>query len=462
LDYTSPLKDVILESESGEVSLTYRYTYGLEKVSTVISGFKKGAGDITQYVSSGNNGEIKLTTKKPSKGGFANGIVKLYSHHDRLGSTDYLTDNVAGKAASFVSYDDWGIPTKKTAFKLDSRELDLVTEYTGHPYDRVLNLYFAEARMYDAADRRFMAEDLIKEDPAQYTYVSNNPIRYFDPLGLLKVSYGNNDIESSFDYETGTLSIDVKSTLTALNKHNDLFSYTFLSENYKKYGGGHSKVSLQYKSKSRHAETYFWENHTYSYVYNGMTSYSGWDTPLSAQYKYIGGGKYSGTQLKPSVSYEYFNKIICELTDSDVKGPTVMIEDLDEAFLIMHKYLDGRIPDGPFVNLAIEYAAANGNQKSVKNFVTGDFEGNKNAVVFDDDILAWTNFWNDKINSPAMSGIYTYSTTIRADVVKAMIAQESSLGKLSRLNGTRNVMQSLVTGDHSLWIGAAIDPLEPV
>ena len=64
----------------------------------------------------------------------------------------------------------------------------------------MLELYYAKARFYDAHDRRFTAVDPIL-DPSQYDlreyvqnpvqlvqylYVENNPLRYNDPLGLIK------------------------------------------------------------------------------------------------------------------------------------------------------------------------------------------------------------------------------------------------------------------------------------
>ena len=60
-------------------------------------------------------------------------------------------------------------------------------------------MYYAKARFYDAENRRFVAVDPIL-DPSvydikgyannptqlvQYLYVSNNPIVYIDPLGLM-------------------------------------------------------------------------------------------------------------------------------------------------------------------------------------------------------------------------------------------------------------------------------------
>jgi RHS repeat-associated protein len=67
--------------------------------------------------------------------------------------------------------------------------LDLVQEYTGHPYDQVLDIYYARARMYDADARRFMAVDPVEGDVrgpqtmVQYTYCLDNPIIFVDPFG---------------------------------------------------------------------------------------------------------------------------------------------------------------------------------------------------------------------------------------------------------------------------------------
>ena len=46
LDYTSPLKSVIMEHEGGSGGLTYRYVYGLEKLSAVITGVPNGVGAV--------------------------------------------------------------------------------------------------------------------------------------------------------------------------------------------------------------------------------------------------------------------------------------------------------------------------------------------------------------------------------------------------------------------------------
>ena len=117
IDYKSALANVIIETESGAGSLTYRYVYGLQKLSVSVSPITTGVGNLIQ-----------------------NGRVKLWYHQDRLGSTDFLTDNISGKVTSYVTYDDWGAPTMKAILKLGLRELDLVTNYTVHPYNPALGV----------------------------------------------------------------------------------------------------------------------------------------------------------------------------------------------------------------------------------------------------------------------------------------------------------------------------------
>ena len=90
---------------------------------------------------------------------------------DRLSTSIYLTDNVDAKVTSYVSYDDWGALTSKAIIKMGVRELDLVQNYTGHPADMVLGVYYAKARIYDAADRRFMQVLAFIKD--QYITVRN-------------------------------------------------------------------------------------------------------------------------------------------------------------------------------------------------------------------------------------------------------------------------------------------------
>ena len=118
LDYASPLYDVIMKTERGAGGLTYRYVHSLRKDEAVIYGITNGVGDMAQPYAYPVG---------------AVSVVKLYYHQDRLGTTDFMTDNVDGKATSYVSYDDWGALASKAVLKVGVRELDLVQNYTGHP-----------------------------------------------------------------------------------------------------------------------------------------------------------------------------------------------------------------------------------------------------------------------------------------------------------------------------------------
>ena len=66
---------------------------------------------------------------------------------------------------------------------------DVAYKYTGKERDDSTDLYFYEARYYDAALGRFISADTIVPDPNnpqylnRYTYVLNNPLRYTDPSG---------------------------------------------------------------------------------------------------------------------------------------------------------------------------------------------------------------------------------------------------------------------------------------
>ena len=110
---------------------------------------------------------------------------------DRLGTTHYLTDNVDGKVTSYVSYDDWGALTSKAIIKAGARELDLVQNYTGHPADMVLGVYYAKARMYDANGRWFTSIDPIKANINWYIYCINNPLVFIDKIGLSEIADWN-------------------------------------------------------------------------------------------------------------------------------------------------------------------------------------------------------------------------------------------------------------------------------
>ena len=56
--------------------------------------------------------------------------------------------------------------------------------FTSYTYDVVLDKFFAQARFYDASNRRFLSIDPIKDGTNWYAYVGNSPLVWIDPTGL--------------------------------------------------------------------------------------------------------------------------------------------------------------------------------------------------------------------------------------------------------------------------------------
>jgi RHS repeat-associated protein len=89
----------------------------------------------------------------------------------------------------------------------------------------VLGMYFAEARMYDAGDRRFAAVDPVFGDVADptslnpYVYVLDNPLKWVDPLGLEKavVSLMGSSLSATVDTDSMDSVIQMLNMFTYAN-----------------------------------------------------------------------------------------------------------------------------------------------------------------------------------------------------------------------------------------------------
>ncbi len=99
-----------------------------------------------------------------------------------MGNTRYYTkDN--GQSFAELEYDVWGAVTSPGKLNNNDNGNFAAAVFTGHPYDTVLDIYFAEARFYDAKYRQWMASDPIKDGLNWYLYVEANPVTFFDPNG---------------------------------------------------------------------------------------------------------------------------------------------------------------------------------------------------------------------------------------------------------------------------------------
>ena len=142
---------------------------------------------------------------------------------------------------------------------------------------------------------------------------------------------------------------------------------------------------------------------------------------------------------------------------------------LDLAMEKMTEYLQGKVSEEE-IGEVISWTAKNCGLM-VNDIVKGQFSKEKNeeayqrSQLYDEQIIAWTYYWNQKISGNIFCEIpFTYQFEIDPNVVKAMIAQESSFGLITKENAgknpSRNVMQSLATGNSVVWVAAGINPYE--
>jgi RHS repeat-associated protein len=139
----------------------------------------------------------------------ARGIVKVWYRSNLTGSSLYAVDAGYTVVAHAV-YDPWGAPRSSTYTDANFSGLEGMLSYTGYSWDVTLELYYAQARMYTAADKRFTTQDPAKDGANWYAYCGNNPLTNVDVYGL-EVIIGSTLIDS--------VRIDGKDTVTSVLKN---------------------------------------------------------------------------------------------------------------------------------------------------------------------------------------------------------------------------------------------------
>ena len=134
-----------------------------EEVDTEPEGKRSVASDTYYYYGTGliakeENNEIK------------------YIHKDNLGSTRAVTD-LSGEVLEESTYLPYGenLDSSRETFTFTGKELDSS------------GLQYFGARYYDPSLGRFITLDPIKDGVNHYVYVSNNPLKYIDPTGLIEL-----------------------------------------------------------------------------------------------------------------------------------------------------------------------------------------------------------------------------------------------------------------------------------
>ena len=138
-------------------------------------------GKLNRYVLSGD-----LLAGRITKTYYADTTVteaKSYYHLDHLNSTKCTTDD-AGAVEVMYEYRAFGEQLKRLDGIGDETGDMAKYSYGGKELDDRTNLYYFNARYYDATIGRFINVDPVQDGSNWYIYCSNNPIRLIDPTGL--------------------------------------------------------------------------------------------------------------------------------------------------------------------------------------------------------------------------------------------------------------------------------------
>jgi len=166
-------------------------------------------GKINRYVLSGDLLAGKITKIKQLDDSFK--TVKEWYHLDHLNSTKAVT-NQDGKREALYEYRSFGEELRK----LGSGKAKYT--YGGKELDSSTNLYYFNARYYDATIGRFINVDPVQSGLNWYVYANNNPLNRVDPTGLEE----KNILEKSIDF----VSSKVTSVVDWYNKNERLIGAT--------------------------------------------------------------------------------------------------------------------------------------------------------------------------------------------------------------------------------------------
>ncbi len=127
---------------------------------------------------------------------------------DHLGSPRLVVDTTTGTVAQVMDYDEWGDVIADTNPEFQP------FGFAGGLFDSDTQLVRFGARDYDAEIGRWISKDPIRfsgGDTNLFGYVFNDPINFFDPIGLIGFdAFGHNvDFKLSFTFLPINIEIDL-------------------------------------------------------------------------------------------------------------------------------------------------------------------------------------------------------------------------------------------------------------
>jgi RHS repeat-associated protein len=187
-----------LISITGAVTASFQYDAFGRRINKTINGQSMGflydGADVVQEQSGGSPAANLLVGDLDSLFTRADGVNSQALITDGLGSTLALLDS-AGTLQTEYTYEPFGKTT------ISGAQSGNQTQYTGRENDGT-GLYFLRARYYSPTLQRFISEDPLRLESGDtnfYSYVSNDPINWRDPLGLEKESGWLDGIQAGLD-----------------------------------------------------------------------------------------------------------------------------------------------------------------------------------------------------------------------------------------------------------------------
>ncbi len=139
-------------------------------------------GKKNRYVLSGDLLAGRVTTTVAADDSTT--VAKSWYHLDHLNSTKVVTDETGSLEVNYT-YRAFGEQLRHLDSSGQPVPEDLATySYSGKELDDTTNLYYFNARYYDASIGRFINVDPIQDGSNWYVYCSNNPLSFIDPTGL--------------------------------------------------------------------------------------------------------------------------------------------------------------------------------------------------------------------------------------------------------------------------------------
>lgn len=123
-----------------------------------------------------------MVRTRASEAGGTNEKLQFYYHPDHLGSSSYIT-NLDGEVMQHIEY----VPLGEVFIEERNNTWNTPYLFNAKEFDEETGMYYYGARYYEPRLSLWMSTDPAQEkysNISTYCYVSNNPIKYIDIVGL--------------------------------------------------------------------------------------------------------------------------------------------------------------------------------------------------------------------------------------------------------------------------------------